>query len=52
MWGTDRVMFGSDFPMWNPYSEYAVLASCGFTDDEFDKLTYKNAERFTGVKVS
>lgn len=52
MWGTDRVMFGSDFPMWNPYAEYAVLASSGFTDDEFEKLTYKNAERFTGVKVS
>lgn len=51
MWGTDRVMFGSDFPMWNPNSEYAVLASCGFTDDEMDKLTYLNAQRFSGVTL-
>ena len=46
MWGVDRVMFGSDFPMWNPNCEYAVLASCGFTDDEMEKLTWRNAERF------
>ena len=52
MWGTDRVMFGSDFPMWNPYAEYVVMASCGFTDDELENLLCKNAERFTGVKVS
>ena len=51
MWGCDRVMFGSDFPMWNPNSEYAVLASAGFTDDEFEKLTVLNAQRFCGVKV-
>lgn len=51
MWGTDRVMFGSDFPMWNPNSEYAVLASAGFSDDDFEKLTVTNAERFSGVKV-
>lgn len=51
MWGTSRVMFASDFPMWNPYSEYAVLASSGFSDDEFEAMTWHNAERFTGVKV-
>lgn len=51
MWGVDRVMFGSDFPMWNPNCEYAVLASCGFTDDEMEKLTRRNAERFAGVTV-
>ena len=29
----------------------AVLASCGFTDDEMEKLTWRNAERFAGVTV-
>ena len=50
-WGVDRVMFGSDFPMWNPNAEYAGLAACGFTDDELEKITWRNAERFAGVKV-
>lgn len=52
MWGIDRVMFGSDFPMWDPAHEYDTLTSLSFTDDELDKLLWHNAERFAGVKVS
>lgn len=52
MWGTDRVMFGSDFPMWDPAHEYDTLTSLDFTDDELDQLLWHNAERFAGVKVS
>lgn len=52
MWGIDRVMFGSDFPMWDPAHEYDTLTSLDFTDDELDQLLWHNAERFAGVKVS
>ena len=51
MWGVDRVMFGSDFPMWNPNCEYAVLASCGIHRRRDGKAHWRNAERFAGVTV-
>ena len=55
MWGADRVMFGSDSPMWDPALEYEeqILAqpTGTFTDDELEKILYRNAETFTGVKV-
>ncbi len=52
MWGTDRVMFGSDFPMWSPSSEYDRFVSLGFTDDELENMLWHNAERFVGCSVS
>lgn len=52
MWGADRVMFGSDFPMWDPAREYDTFTSLGFSDDDLEKMLWKNAERFTGVSVS
>ena len=49
MWGADRVMFGSDFPMWDPAHEFDTFTSLGFTDDELEKMLGKNAERFVGM---
>ena len=51
LWGADRVMFGSDFPMWDPAHEYNTFASLGFSDGDLEKMLWKNAERFTGVRV-
>lgn len=51
MWGADRVMFGSDFPMWDPAREYDTFTSLGFSDDDLEKMLWKNAARFTGVAV-
>lgn len=51
IYGTDRIMFGSDFPMWDPTQEYNRFTSLGFTDDELEKLLFKNAERFLGFEV-
>jgi len=52
MWGSDRVMFGSDYPMWNPAKELNEMLHCDLTDDELEKVLYRNAECFCGVKVS
>ncbi len=52
MWGTSRVMFGSDHPMWSPISEYENFMSMKFTDEEFEQLLWRNAERFAGVQVA
>lgn len=51
MWGCDRVMFGSDQPMWSPVSEYEAFRALDFTDAEFEKMLWRNAERFAGVEV-
>ncbi len=55
-WGADRVMFGSDFPMWNPAQELEEQITAQepgtFSDDELEKILYRNAERFCGVTVS
>ena len=45
-YGIERVMFGSDFPMWSPVNEYNMLAAMPFTEDEFEAITWYNAQRF------
>jgi predicted TIM-barrel fold metal-dependent hydrolase len=54
LWGVDHVMFGSDFPMWDPVEELQneILGQPEgtFTSDELDKLLYKNAMRFCGMR--
>lgn len=51
MWGADRVMFGSDYPMWNPTHELNEMMHCDLSDDELEKVLWRNAEAFCGVKV-
>ena len=50
-YGTDHVMFGSDFPMWNPATELERLTQLPFSDDELENLLWHNCERYLNVKV-
>ena len=50
-YGTDRIMFGSDYPMWDPAAEFARFTSLGFSEGELEKLLLGNAERFLGFEV-
>ena len=45
MYGCDRVLFGSDYPMWSPKKEVETLLSLGFTDEEYELMFHKNVER-------
>ncbi|MBQ1841159.1 MAG: amidohydrolase family protein [Atopobiaceae bacterium] len=49
--GTDRMLFGSDFPMWEPVAEYEQFSSLGFTDAELEDMCWHNAERFLGRTI-
>ena len=40
----ERVLFGTDFPMWNPAEEMKRFLSLNLTDDEKEKILRKNAE--------
>lgn len=51
LYGTDRIMFGSDFPMWNPASEYERFTSLNFPPAQFEAMTWHNAERFIGKEI-
>lgn len=52
LYGTDRIMFGSDFPMWNPADEYARFAALPFSAAELEAMTWHNAERFLGRSIA
>ncbi|MDO5118412.1 MAG: amidohydrolase family protein, partial [Eggerthellaceae bacterium] len=51
LYGADRVMFGSDFPMWDPKSEFDFLASLELPAADFEKITWRNAERFLNMPI-
>lgn len=42
-YGADRILFGDDFPMWKHRDELDTLLRLGLTDEENEKILYKNA---------
>ncbi len=52
LWGADRVMFGTDFPMWSQAEELRLMMSMRLPEDDMEKILWRTAERFCGVKVS
>lgn len=48
--GTDRILFGSDYPMWDPADELRRFGALGFSEEEYQDMTYRNAERFLGLR--
>ena len=51
IYGADRILFGSDFPMWNPSEEFEMFESLDFPKVDFEKMTWHNAERFIGMDI-
>jgi len=48
--GADRVMFGSDFPMWDPGEEAKLVQSMNLDAEDTEKIFYKNAQTYLGIK--
>lgn len=48
--GADRVLFGTDFPMWDPGEELRNIRGLGLTEDELEKVLHRNAEALLGLK--
>ncbi len=42
-YGPDKILFGSDFPMWNPKSELKYLLELNLPDEDLEKILHKNA---------
>lgn len=51
IYGADRILFGSDFPMWDPSEEFEMFESLDFPKTDFEKMTWHNAERFIGMDI-
>lgn len=44
-YGADRILFGTDFPLWNPTHEVERFMSLNLSDKEREKIAYMNAEK-------
>ncbi len=44
-YGTDRVLFGTDYPMWNPKTEIDYFYSLGLSKEDNKKILHDNAVR-------
>ncbi|MEE0777023.1 MAG: amidohydrolase family protein, partial [Bacillota bacterium] len=44
-YGADRILFGSDFPLWSPVQELETFLSLGFSTEDQEKIASKNAKR-------
>ena len=51
VFGEDRVLFASDFPLGSPTVERENLMKMNISDDVREKIAYKNAERLLGFSV-
>jgi len=47
--GTDRLLFGSDYPMWNPVNELEMLDKLFRTQAEREAVLYGNAAKLFGL---
>ncbi len=51
-YGVDHVMFGDDYPCWNPESALKILAELGPSAEDREKVMNSNARRYFGLKAS
>lgn len=47
--GADRVMFGTDYPMWKTEVEMENISKMDLTESELEQIMYKTAADFLGV---
>ncbi len=50
-YGYDRMLFGSDFPMWTPGHELEVFRGLGFSEAALERMCWCNTERFLGMDL-
>ena len=44
--GAERMVFGTDYPLWDPVTETRRFQSLKLTDKQFEQIGYKTAEQF------
>ena len=49
-YGADRVMYGSDYPCWDPATALALIEEIGLPEADQEKILYHNACQILGLK--
>lgn len=49
-YGVDRVMYGSDYPCWDPATALSLIEEIGLSEGDTQKLFYSNARRILGLR--
>ena len=44
-YGAERMAYGTDYPLWDPVEEVKRFQRLDLTDDQFDQIAHKTAER-------
>ena len=50
-YGTDRVLFGTDYPLWEPETELARFLKIELTEEQRDAILFGNAARLFGISL-
>jgi aminocarboxymuconate-semialdehyde decarboxylase len=48
--GTDHVMYGTDYPCWDPAAALEYFAGIGLSQADTQKIMYDNARRILNLK--
>lgn len=48
-WGAERVIYGTDYPMWTPAEELARFRALPLTDKEQEAVLHRNAAALLGI---
>lgn len=51
-YGADKVLFGVDYPMWNPKKELERFNKLSLTEEEREKILYKNAAKLYDINIT
>ena len=51
-YGSKRVLFGSDYPMWNPAKDLKALLNLNFEPEELEDILHGNAERIFALQLN
>jgi predicted TIM-barrel fold metal-dependent hydrolase len=49
MYGAERMAFGTDYPLWDPVKETKRFLELKLTDEQFEQIGHKTAERFLNL---
>ncbi|MBR6795403.1 MAG: amidohydrolase family protein, partial [Clostridia bacterium] len=44
-YGAEKILFGTDYPMWSPVTEIKNFMSLPFTEEERELILFKNAKK-------
>lgn len=51
LYGAERLMFGSDYPMWSPVSELEAFMKLPLSDEERESILFRNACRVFDIDI-